>query len=1496
MSDSIKVAIKVRPLIKREKDDNLPIQWVVYGNSIVSTDTELKKRGDGGFCFDHIFDTNASNSDVFDSIVKPIVDAAVNGFNGTVFAYGQTSSGKTYTMMGTLNEPGIIPLAIEHMFDAITNTAGREFLLRVSYLEIYKEKVNDLLNRTGTDLKLKEDSSGQVILQCKEEITNCPENMLSIMKKGDKYRRTGETNMNERSSRSHTIFRITIESREAGGDSDSAIQVSQLNLVDLAGSERARQTGATGERFKEGLHINLSLSTLGLVIMQLSECQDGQKYVNFRDSKLTRLLQNSLGGNAMTAIICAVTPAAVDETQCTLSFACRAKSVKNKPHINEVMSDAALLKRYAKQISKLQTELEKIKTENRVAEVEEMESKLQEKERVNQMLEERIGLLKTRIVSGDIAGDDSFKCKSKRRQTWGGPGMFKHMEAFQPTPGLPTIKEMSRKRSGRKSIIQSDDIDLMNQTFQTAFTDFELELFKSECDREDEENGSDSDDEPFITKRVTFRDDVYTIKSKDSIILEKNGISAEKCNSATQTVNCQISPSTPKQFLRRQINYLTNEFKELREFTTLEKQLIFNADDSKEYAPEVKKLLENLNLTEETNVNRVIAELCKKFSNLEQEKIQEKEASRRAMKSFSELEIQIKNITSERDEFQYMSGELCRELKKRTAELELKNMSEANVKEEELKKILELERKLKDVTLQNTELRAESTKKITELRREVENVDAERKEFELIRRELCMQLNKKSLELEKMKNDPERSNQEIATNLRELEKKTEEISFEKAALEQIVIDLKAQLDRVSSDAESRLVLERTAHAETLGKVSQLQKQVTDLAFTKDEIQRVNNDLKAQLTQSLADLESKVTMEQAAKQEVVKYSSELDEKKTNDKLFELERKVESITLEKNHLKEKMQLEEAEYQKMMEKVNDLTNQIADVANQNTELKQNISNLENKTAEQMEAISELESRIRGLASEKKELNCIIAEKREETLKLESSAIERIREIETINLQKKELEQVNTELKQNISNLETKAVKQIEAISELESKIRELAIENEKLNCIIAEKNDESLKQESTTIERIREIETINLQKKELEQNTHIVELEEKLNSLNEENRKLRDQVDALKMRLEMDMEDTSSDDDAKTRQDKNMIRILRRENRDLQSKLNSSKRQIEAKPGNSDANISIQNTSIMDRLRRQCDNLSKENFEMKNMLQLYKRKLDQPHSEAGVGKKMEDDENKIACELESRTSELNQKECANKIRDLESKNKDLDIELRKCALIIHERDSEILKLKENLKIMKEETNKLKSEIRELHNRSRSNKSINNCIGQFDYGLWSNTSTSNENVKKQLQYSVIEEDDKLKELKKKIHDLELQLVSKNGQLAALEIQIQSESFPYERRCKELKEQLLVFRNKNTELNLEIQKLRKAVNDLNSWECDVCRRWRVYRKDQGCQTIPVKTIRFCSTNSGVVEDHVKIEKIEKEKIILKELCRSRNRHIRELEMEIHRLKELIKT
>ncbi|XP_058124792.1 uncharacterized protein LOC131266335 isoform X2 [Anopheles coustani] len=359
MSDNVKVSIKVRPLIKREKDSKLTSQWRVKGNTIAHIDGTYDR-----FVFDHIFDETASSKDLFNTVCRPVILSALNGINGTIFAYGQTSSGKTYTMIGDEEEPGVVPLTATEIFEEIKKIKERQFLIRVGFIEIYNEKIHDLLNTCNTNMKIVENQYGDVTVNSSEKIISSAEQILMYMDKGNKARKIGETNMNERSSRSHTIFRIMIESRMIEGESDNeAVQIGIINLVDLAGSERADQTGATGSRFKEGVCINRSLLSLSCVIQKLSENPDKQ-FINYRDSKLTRILQASLGGNAVTSMICNITPAAIEETYYTLCFANRAKNIRNKPKVNEILSDAALMKRLEREIQRLQNELRSEQNKN----------------------------------------------------------------------------------------------------------------------------------------------------------------------------------------------------------------------------------------------------------------------------------------------------------------------------------------------------------------------------------------------------------------------------------------------------------------------------------------------------------------------------------------------------------------------------------------------------------------------------------------------------------------------------------------------------------------------------------------------------------------------------------------------------------------------------------------------------------------------------------------------------------------------------------------------------------------------------------------------------------------------------------------------------------------------------------------------------------------------------------------------------------------------------
>ncbi|XP_062541195.1 LOW QUALITY PROTEIN: uncharacterized protein LOC134209220 [Armigeres subalbatus] len=365
MADNITVSIKVRPLIKREKESKQSSHWRIRGNTI----SPVEGNGDP-FVFDHIFDETVPTRELFEKVCRPIILSTLNGINGTIFAYGQTSSGKTYTMMGEGQEPGVVPLAAGEIFKEMENIKDRQFLIRVGFIEIYNEKFLICWTRAICMLKIFETQYGDVSLNIKEFITNCPEQIMQYLEEGNKMRKIGDTNMNERSSRSHTIFRITIESRlidRKEGDENDAVQSSTLNLVDLAGSERANQTGTSGSRFIEGAHINKSLLSLSCVIQKLSEnaeSADNLKYINYRDSKLTRILQASLGGNAVTTMICNITPAALDESYYTLSFAMRAKTIKNKPKVNEVLSDSVMMKRLEREIKRLQEQLKSEQNKN----------------------------------------------------------------------------------------------------------------------------------------------------------------------------------------------------------------------------------------------------------------------------------------------------------------------------------------------------------------------------------------------------------------------------------------------------------------------------------------------------------------------------------------------------------------------------------------------------------------------------------------------------------------------------------------------------------------------------------------------------------------------------------------------------------------------------------------------------------------------------------------------------------------------------------------------------------------------------------------------------------------------------------------------------------------------------------------------------------------------------------------------------------------------------
>ncbi|KAF1644953.1 Kinesin-like protein KIF27, partial [Aptenodytes patagonicus] len=348
----VKVAVRIRPLLSKEILHNHQVCVRLVPNT-----KQIIIGKDRVFTFDFVFGKNSTQEEVYTVCIKPLLVSLTEGYNATVFAYGQTGSGKTYTIGGghiasvAENEKGIIPRAIQELFQHISENCNIDFHVKVSYIEVYKEELRDLLELETSvkELHIREDEKGNtVIVGAKEFQVECADEVISLLESGNAARHTGTTQMNEHSSRSHAIFTISIcqkqpaesqKNTDAAQDSSwKSVQMiaSKFHFVDLAGSERVTKTGNTGERFKESIQINSGLLALGNVISALGDPKRKSVHIPYRDAKITRILKDSLGGNAKTVMITCISPSSsdFDESLNSLKYANRAKNIRNKPVVN----------------------------------------------------------------------------------------------------------------------------------------------------------------------------------------------------------------------------------------------------------------------------------------------------------------------------------------------------------------------------------------------------------------------------------------------------------------------------------------------------------------------------------------------------------------------------------------------------------------------------------------------------------------------------------------------------------------------------------------------------------------------------------------------------------------------------------------------------------------------------------------------------------------------------------------------------------------------------------------------------------------------------------------------------------------------------------------------------------------------------------------------------------------------------------------------------------
>ncbi|XP_006624773.1 kinesin-like protein Klp61F isoform X2 [Apis dorsata] len=371
LCQQIQVFVRIRPINNSEKNDKCTNILEIPNDKEVIIHERPYDKISKKFKFNSVFGPSAKQINVYNVVVNPLLEQVLAGYNCTVFAYGQTGTGKTFTMEGINKEPslywhsdssaGMIPRSLSHLFDKLQALETQEYTVRVSFLELYNEDIFDLLsnNHDASKLRLYEDASkkGAVIVHGLEEVTihNTSE-VYKILKKGSDKRQTAATFMNTQSSRSHTIFSITVHMKESTIDGEEILKTGKLNLVDLAGSENVGRSGSVDKRAREAGNINQSLLTLGRVITALVE---RAPHIPYRESKLTRLLQESLGGRTKTSIIATVSPANInlEETLSTLDYAHRAKNITNRPEINQKLSKREFLKQYTEEIEKLRRDL-----------------------------------------------------------------------------------------------------------------------------------------------------------------------------------------------------------------------------------------------------------------------------------------------------------------------------------------------------------------------------------------------------------------------------------------------------------------------------------------------------------------------------------------------------------------------------------------------------------------------------------------------------------------------------------------------------------------------------------------------------------------------------------------------------------------------------------------------------------------------------------------------------------------------------------------------------------------------------------------------------------------------------------------------------------------------------------------------------------------------------------------------------------------------------------
>uniref|UniRef100_A0A8C6MWV0 Centromere-associated protein E n=1 Tax=Mus spicilegus TaxID=10103 RepID=A0A8C6MWV0_MUSSI len=1147
---SVAVCVRVRPLNSREEElgEATHIYWKTDKNAIYQSD------GGKSFQFDRVFDSNETTKNVYEEIAVPIISSAIQGYNGTIFAYGQTASGKTHTMMGSEDCLGVIPRAIHDIFQRIKKFPEREFLLRVSYMEIYNETITDLLCNAQKmkPLIIREDTNRTVyVSDLTEEVVYTAEMALKWLATGEKNRHYGITKMNQRSSRSHTIFRMILESREKAEPSncDGSVKVSHLNLVDLAGSERAAQTGAEGVRLKEGCFINRNLFILGQVIKKLSDGQVGG-FINYRDSKLTRILQNSLGGNAKTRIICTITPASLDETLTTLQFASTAKYMKNTPYVNEVSNDEALLKRYRREIADLRKQLEEVNTKTRAQEMEkdQLAQLLDEKDLLQKVQDEKINNLKRMLVtSSSIALQQELEIKRKRRVTWcyGKMKDSNYEKEFKVPTSITTRKRKTSVTSLRENSIMkfgesaaSSEFEMLNNTLESLA---EVEwssatTLLSEENVESELNSLNAQYNDLVLDYEQLRRENEDLKLK---LKEKNELEEfellEQKEERDQEMQLMHEVSNLKNLIKHAEEYNQDLENDLSSKVKLLKEKEEQIKNLQEYidAQKSEKMKIDLSYTSDatedlkqamrtlSDLDTVALDAKKESAFLRSENLELKEKINELSDSRKQMESDIQMYQRQLEAKKKMQTDLDKELQ--LAFQEISKLS-ALVDGKGLLSNLELEKRITDL---QKELNKEAEEKQT-LQEEV-NLLSELKslpsEVETLRREL----HEKSEELHIITTERENLFSEMAHKDSRIQGLLEEIGNTKDDLATSQLSQRSSneewqaLESLHAELEHRhagVLEERERLKQEIGTLS---KEAESLAFSLDSVKAELSHKTQELEQKTVEGQERLNKMEALREELESRDSSLQsvEKEKvllTEKLQQALEEVKALTQEKKDLKQLQESLQTERDQLRSDIQDTVNMNIDtqeqLLNALESLKQHqetINMLKMKAAEELSdnlhvkdrggARDEAQQKMDGTNEQNESAHTLLGGGKdngvtEEQRKIDSLMQENSGLQQTLESVRAEKEQLKMDLKENI-----------EMSIENQEELRILRDELKRQQEVAAQEKDhaaESTQELSRTQERLAKTE-----EKLEEKNQKLQETQQQLLSIQEAMSKLQAKV---------------------------------------------------------------------------------------------------------------------------------------------------------------------------------------------------------------------------------------------------------------------------------------------------------------------------------------------------------------------------------------------------